>query len=504
MMTPSAEKIHRGLKVKTRLSYKIFGAFLLTSLTIVSLTLGTLHFFGQRIFAEFVNKMEMEKLSDLVEMLSAEYQTANGWERLQKAPLLWRKMVLSAGRRHSLKAGGPVGLLSRFHSPDEKPEMSDPPMMPPPPFRAHARIFLLDAGRNPVAGYPGDDQSNANLQEIVLDGKTVGWLGISRREKPFGPLENTFLRKQNELFFLIGAGIFVISAFVSFYLSKHLLAPIKELTDGTRALASRKFSTRIEVRSSDELGQLAHDFNIMAQTLEQYENMRKQWISDISHELRTPLSILRGELEALQDGIRDVNRQALDSLDAEVLHLGKIVDDLHELSMADAGALSIDRKHLDPIGVLRETLSLFQTKFEASRICVVDELAASPQLTILGDSDRLAQLFANILENTLRYVDSPGTLTIRQNISAGEVTLDFEDSGPGVPEESLSRLFDRLYRVDSARTRSKGGSGLGLAICKTIAEIHGGRISAANNASGGLRIRVVLPINVTANQGKVR
>jgi two-component system sensor histidine kinase BaeS len=122
-----------------------------------------------------------------------------------------------------------------------------------------------------------------------------------------------------------------------FLLSRHLLRPIKKLADGTQALTARQFKTRIDVHTKDELGQLASGFNIMAQTLERYEQTQKQWLSDIAHELRTPLSILQGEIEAIQDGVREVNRKMFDSLHAEVLHVTKIVNDLHELSMADSG-----------------------------------------------------------------------------------------------------------------------------------------------------------------------
>ena len=255
------------------------------------------------------------------------------------------------------------------------------------------------------------------------------------------------------------------------------------------------------MRSGDELGQLVADFNVMAQTLEQYEEMRKQWISDISHELRTPLSILRGEIEAMQDGVRDLNREALESLHSEVWHLGKIVDDLHELCMADSGALHLERKPIDPIEVLKETLKLFHTSFEQAQIEIQSDVLPDKGIILSGDGSRLAQLYANILENTLRYADAPGTLRILCDISAAHLTVAFEDSGPGVPKESLNRLFDRLYRVDSARTRTKGGSGLGLAICRAIAENHGGTISAVNGASGGLRIEIMLPITSSTING---
>jgi len=222
--------------------------------------------------------------------------------------------------------------------------------------------------------------------------------------------------------------------------------------------------------------------------------MRQQWISDISHELRTPLSVLRGELEALQDGVREMNRATLDSLHAEVLHVGKIVNDLHELSLADTGSLLFVNKPIDPLQVLTNTLESFRTRFERRSIEVQADPAPGEPRRILADPDRLTQLFSNLLENTLRYVNAPGTLKISHHCTAKRLTLTFEDSGPGVPEESLPHLFDRLYRVDKSRSRSRGGSGLGLSICKSIVENLGGDIRAANAPSGGLRLEIVLPL----------
>jgi len=232
----------------------------------------------------------------------------------------------------------------------------------------------------------------------------------------------------------------------------------------------------------------------MAQTLEQYERLRQQWISDIAHELRTPLSILSGEVEALQDGVRDVNPYTLGSLRSEARHLSKIVNDLHELSLADAGVLSIKKEPLDPMPVLKETLSHFQTRFEENQITVENRAGNDAPVTVTGDADRLQQLFSNVLENTLRYADSPGTLRIWQERTENRLALFIEDSGPGVPAEALERLFDRLYRVDKSRSRTQGGSGLGLSICKSIVTALGGEIRAVNAASGGLRIEIELPI----------
>jgi two-component system sensor histidine kinase BaeS len=294
------------------------------------------------------------------------------------------------------------------------------------------------------------------------------------------------------MLYIIGGGILLLAAIVAFLLSRHLLAPVGRLTAGTQALMSRQFDTRIEVESKDELGQLAADFNTMAQTLEKYERMRQQWISDIAHELRTPLSILCGEIEALKDGVRQVNRHSLNSLYSEARHLSKIVNDLHELSQADAGALSIKKVPVDPVAVLNGTLGHFKQGFVENQITIENYLENQPSITVFGDADRLQQLFSNLLENTLRYADAPGILKIGQERTKNRMILFFEDSGPGVPEEALEHLFDRLYRVDRSRSRARGGSGLGLSICKSIVNALGGEIRAANGNSGGLRIEVEL------------
>ena len=215
--------------------------------------------------------------------------------------------------------------------------------------------------------------------------------------------------------------------------------------------------------------------------------------SRVAHELRTPLSILRGEIEALKDGVREVNRDTLNSLLAEARHLTKIVNDLHELSLADTGALSVKKTPVDPAAILKETLGHFKQDFANRQIAIENNLENQPPIHIIGDADRLQQLFSNLVENTLRYADAPGILKIGQECTANRSILFFEDSGPGVPQGALDHLFDRLYRVARARSRAQGGSGLGLSICKSIVNALGGEIRATNGNLGGLRIEVELP-----------
>lgn len=195
----------------------------------------------------------------------------------------------------------------------------------------------------------------------------------------------------------------------------------------------------------------------------------------------------------MQDGLRVVTGETLASLHAEVLHLSKIVDDLHELSSADSAMLTIKREPVEPLAVLKATLRAFETRFVERGLSLEEELTM-PEIVMAGDEDRLKQLFSNILENALKYAHVPGTLKVWGEHTPEELALNFMDSGPGVPEASLERLFDRLYRVDEVRNREQGGSGLGLAICKSIVEALGGRIKAANAPSGGLRLEVRFPL----------
>lgn len=351
----------------------------------------------------------------------------------------------------------------------------------------------MDAQRQPVVGMPEPDDQR-NLVAIEVDGRVVGWLG-SHRHEPFksGP-PAAFLKRQARQLYLLGGIVIGATALVAFLFSRHLLGPIQRLARGTRELADRNFSVRIAPGGGDELGQLAENFNAMAQTLESYERMRLQWLTDISHELRTPLAVLRGEIEALLDGVREPTAVHLDSLHTEVLGISKLVEDLHLLSIADSDRLFLNKQWISPCKVLEPIIETYRTRFDRRHITLETSLAAAETVHIQGDADRLAQVFINILENAYKYVGSPGALRLSGKADHQFLILQFEDSGPGVPEETLPRLFDRLYRVDASRNRRSGGSGLGLSICRHIIENHNGRIWAQRSTEGGLCITINFPL----------
>jgi two-component system sensor histidine kinase BaeS len=492
--TPGNKPFKRsGMKVK--LAYKLFFAFLITSLMSIVMMVGIMHYFVVRNFEDFINKMEMERLGGIAERLGAAYQENKGWGFIKGDPGAFHRILRPDFSREGHGRMPPVPIR-----PDRRPGPQMPGndlerILPPPgphPF-IEQRISLFDAQKRVVAGSTFLAKDHI-FKEIIVDGKIVGWLGLDKGRRPPDPLKERFLSRQLEAFFITGCAVLVLAAFVSLLLSRHLLMPVGRLSEGANALASRKFNTRIKVSSGDELGQLADAFNRMAQTLERYEELRKQWISDISHELRTPIAILRGEIEAIQDGVHEMTRGNMESLHSEIMLLGKLVNDLHELSMADTGALSAKQEPVDAIKVLQDTVGMFSSRFTKELLTVHYDQKPGGPIIVLGDKDRLAQVFSNILENTLRYTESPGELRIHWEKTDNDVRIVFEDTQPGVPHSALERLFDRLYRIDPARSRKNGGSGLGLAICKNIVEAFGGEIRADHADMGGLRLEIILPL----------
>ncbi len=480
--------------------HKVFLGFLLNSLAIIVCMFLIGRHFSVRNFEEYVGKVEMEKLDELALTLSQEYQRNGNWDFVRENPGHWLQLKwFGPGHpRHIEEA--PV-----FPPPPPPPDGQEPPPpmpgVPPPhgpppgPRLAHRPPFisLFDAEKHPITRTDSPSTEGLRLKPVLLNNKPVAWLGIRMFQRPMHPLDVEFIRAQSKTFYVVGGVALLLAVILTFVLSRHILAPVRKLAAGTHALTSRRFETRVEIGTPDEFGQLAADFNSMAQSLGRYEQMRRQWIADISHELRTPLAILRGEIEAMQDGVREVTPEALESLHFEVLHVGRIVHDLHELSLIESSDFELEKTPVNPVHILEETLRSFQIRCE-QRGLRVEVKGTGGECVLPADEFRLKQLYSNLLENTLRYAAAPGLLVISHSFPAGLFRIDFEDSGPGVPEESLDRLFDRLYRVDKSRSRSQGGSGLGLAICKSIVECFGGKIEASNSPAGGLRISIELPI----------
>ncbi len=491
-----------------KLHYKFFILFILNSVLIMALLAGTLQFFIYQNFADYVNHAELSKLSNFVAALKAEYVKYKGWDSLKEYPQAWNDMLLFSLMKDHPKAAiagsNPAPPGSRNHRP---PRQDGRPRRPPPrhpealspvdPLQIGQRLSLFDTERRHVAGRNvRDEHEQHTFREINVNGNTVGWLALNITEKMYHPLAIEYVKNQIDAFYIIAGCIMALSVFLSFLISRQLLRPVRQLTKGTEALMSFRFDMKIEVGTKDELGKLAEDFNRMAETLRKYEELRQQWVSDISHELRTPLTIMRGKIEATLDGVRELTEDTMLSLHSDVIRLGKLVDDLHLLSLADSQNLRMRKEALNPLKTIRDTTETFRTMLDhhGIRLQTDDDIRDAKHVIMEGDRDHLGRLFSNLLENTVRYTDSPGLLRIHAASEENRLILCFEDSGPGVPDEALERIFDRLYRVDKSRSRKLGGSGLGLSICKQIVESHKGSILADHAPSGGLRITVEFPL----------
>jgi two-component system sensor histidine kinase BaeS len=351
---------------------------------------------------------------------------------------------------------------------------------------------LYDAHMNQVtkAGPPAPPDSVRH--PLKVNGQIVGWIAVSGPAELISQAEVRFKNRQTQATWIIVGFTALLSAVMAIVLARTLLTPIKRIVTATHRLAGGDYATRIPAKGSDELQMLANDFNRLAASLEKAEGDRRDFIADVSHELRTPLSVLRGELEAIEDGVRRPDAATITSLQAEVAMLSQLIDDLYELSLADIGQLSFEKVPLDLAPIVEASCDAFRERLAAKQIALEFESGAE-HVTLSGDPYRLTQLWKNLLENALRYTNAGGRVHVAITSDDDALYVDVQDSFPPVPAPLLPHLFDRFFRVDPSRSRQSGGAGLGLALCKRIVEKHGGTIEASRSPLGGLRILVQLP-----------
>jgi two-component system sensor histidine kinase BaeS len=451
---------------------------------------------------DYVNQSEQARLTPMITRLAEGYQQHGNWRWLAEDRESWDSLLRGtfgwrASRRDSGRQGGAPSDFGRGPpSFDAQRGNQLDKLSAVPPITIDWRVMLFDAGNAVVIPYPGGDSASMDVAvklPIRVGSNTVGYLGYIPRLRLVQSLESITATQQSRRFGVIGLGmlaaVLLNAALISHWLSRRLRA----LGQGAAALARGDYATRIRARGHDELARLADDFNHLAQALEAAQLGRQQWIADIAHELRTPLTSLRAEIEAVQDGVRPLSQASIASVAQEVQHLTRLVEDLRLLSLSDLGALTCRKEPVQLADVIDDALAVGRAAIAEKQLSV--QVDVNRDITVDADVDRLAQVFANLLQNTLRYSESPARLLIRTDIDGACARVDWEDSSPGVKDEQLHRLTERLYRVDESRSRASGGSGLGLAIVKAIVEAHGGRMQPAHGALGGLRWSIWLPLS---------
>jgi two-component system, OmpR family, sensor histidine kinase BaeS len=364
----------------------------------------------------------------------------------------------------------------------------------PEPDTLADRLALRDAQGHLLAGVAASPwlvaatSIDAFGTPLVVDGHAVGELVLAQAQRPEDDLAVAFLiARQGRLGVAALLGVLACVAAAA-GLAASFRRPVRQLVDGARQLEAGDFDARLPATRSDELGELARSFNHLAATLGDTERSRRQWMADTSHELRTPLAVLRGQLEALQDGVRSATPEHVATMRAQVLALTRLVDDLQALT-----PLPLTRGPVDAWAIVAEAAAAFEDRFRAAGLSVqLDEPAQ--RALVAGDAGRLHQVFVNLLENSVRHTDAGGRIAISVADDARMLRIAIDDTAPGVPADALGRLGERFFRVDASRSRRSGGTGLGLAVSRQIVEAHGGQLLFEASPLGGLRAVVALPL----------
>jgi two-component system sensor histidine kinase BaeS len=481
--------------MRFRLWHRLFVAFAaLSVLALAGFAAWQQHGFRNG-FLAYLDEVTLQRLQLATTRLSTAYRDNGSWDFLARDPRRFGELIeprdpMRGERGRDIPPPPDERSRDDGNGPVDEPR---PPHRPPPPGPPDLmrRLALLDASGRLVAGNPAVT-ADARALSIDLDGTRIGTLRMQRMPQISAALDLDFAREQTRSALVAALAVLIAAFALAFALARWLLAPVHALAAGTRALAAGDYARRIAAVRNDEFGALAADFNDLAASLEQHREARRQWGADIAHELRTPLSVLRGEIQALQDGVRAPTAPAFDSLYAECERLGSLIEDLYQLALADAGALDYRFEAIDLVELVQEAIDMQRNACADAGLVIEQALADLPP--IRGDARRLAQLLDNLLANARRYTDAPGRVRIELGKAGHDARLVVEDSPPGVPVAERPRVFDRLYRVERSRTRAAGGAGLGLAICRAIVDAHGGRIEAESSSLGGLRLVVHLPL----------
>jgi two-component system, OmpR family, sensor histidine kinase BaeS len=449
---------------------KLFLGVLATSVLVAVVMAMTGRVKFQRDFQQYVETGENRRIEALAETLAAIYKETGDWSVLEGGPQLWLALLRSTPRL-----------------PDAGSELYGGPM----PGWPH--VALYDTDDHPIVGFVGASGDTAR-HPIVVDGRVVGLIARARWVGPTEVTDVTFQQAQLRNFLVATLAAILLAALAAALLSRTFLAPARAVGAATHRLAAGDFTTRVKVGSTDEFGRLADDFNLLALTLERNEEMRRRMMADVAHELRTPLAIVQGELAALEDGVRQFTPETVSSLQGEARALGKLVDDLYQLSLSDLGALDYRRSDLDLRTKVADSLRPLRERCEEQGLLLDESAVPGEPLMVHADADRLGQLISNLVENSMRYTDVPGRIEVRCGKAGGKAMLELSDSAPGIPAEHLPRMFERFFRLDPSRSRVSGGAGLGLAICRNIVEAHDGTIEASASPLGGITITVSLPL----------
>jgi len=456
------------------LRFRLLAAFLL----VILVTTATVFFFISRSTGSEIEEYEQVKeelyLQKMARILSHEYALHQGWADVQRlvermSTLDGRRIVLT-DKSSTVIADSEGDLIGQqYHSTSQPRALVLSYPLPPRAFSQHS----------PPPPPP------------LLEQNVLGTLYLGPSED-FISMQS--LARSLNSFLLWGVLLAIaVALIITFLLSRRILSPVKALTLTARRLGQGDFAQRIHSREKGELGELARTFNTMAGNLERNEKLRRNMIADVAHELRTPLSNIRGYLEAVHDGLVKPDTATTDSLYEEVTLLSRLLDDLQELSLAEAGELKLNCRKEDISPLIDQAISSLRNSAADKGISISTEVPDKlPPVHI--DPHRIKQVLRNLMENAVAHTVKGGTITVTAQPRGSWLEVSVTDTGEGIPAEDLPNVFERFYRVDKSRTRTTGGSGLGLTVTKYLVEAHGGIIEARSELGKGSRFTFTLPV----------
>jgi two-component system, OmpR family, sensor histidine kinase BaeS len=358
-----------------------------------------------------------------------------------------------------------------------------------PAFRQKAEAVILDTTLS-------TDEIERQFQQLFID-----YISEYEGFSDMGEFISSSFTDQLRTVIIYGLVALPLGTLLAFIVARLITAPLSSISQAAERVAHGDFTARARPfskrRLGNEMNTLIENFNAMASSLERLERERKTMIADIAHELRTPLTIVQGQIDSMHYGVIPTDDEALSKLNQQTELLARLVKDLRTLSLADARQLTLERQSTDIVTLLHQVVESFQEEAR-ERGVTLSVKSPGPDANFLNlDPERMMQVFINLLSNALRHTPQGGRVGVALQSCPEEVVIAVKDTGEGLSEEALENAFNRFYRADSSRDRATGGTGLGLAISKTIVELHGGSITAANAKEGGAVFTIRLPMLAT-------
>lgn len=347
--------------------------------------------------------------------------------------------------------------------------------------------ILADSRTNPASavGSLYEPQHRDIVLELKVRGERVGYLVVTASSR-FGVVRG--------ILFPIGVISIILAMFLivaAILLARRFVDPLADVIYAARSVASGKLDTRISMKGPQDLRSLSNSFNEMAASLERSDQQRRDMLADVAHELRTPLSVIRGRLEGIVDGIYAENGPQVSMALEQTYVLGRLVEDLRLLTLAETRQLPFDKRAVNIGDVIERVLEMFSAEAVEKNLSLSFP-EKDGDLSVLVDPQRFEQVLSNLIGNSLRYVPEGGRVWVTANETPVVVRITVNDTGPGVTAEDLPFIFDRFWRKEKSRSRVSGGTGLGLAIARQLIEAQGGTIEAGNLPEGGLQVVVTL------------